>query len=55
MGHSQHDPAFAERRIWNAGRKLGAKRALKPQQVWAISYLRQWLENGEREHDDFRG
>jgi hypothetical protein len=28
------------RRPWNAGRKLGAKRALKQQQVWAIRF---WL------------
>ena len=41
MGHSEYDPAFAERRPWNAGRKLGAKRALKPQQVWAIRF---WLD-----------
>ena len=26
------------RRAWNAGRKLGAKRALKPQQVWAVRF-----------------
>jgi len=30
MGHFEYDPAFAERRPWNAGRKIGAKRALKP-------------------------
>lgn len=35
MGHSEFDPG-AKRRPWNAGRKLGAKRALKPQQVWAV-------------------
>jgi hypothetical protein len=34
MGRSEYDPAFRERRAWNAGRKLGAKRRLKPQQVW---------------------
>jgi integrase len=38
MGHSEYDPAYAERRAWNAGRTLGAKRALKPQQVWAIRF-----------------
>ncbi|MDP4026875.1 hypothetical protein Q8W71_30225 [Methylobacterium sp. NEAU 140] len=38
MGHSEHDPAVEERRPWNAGRKLGAKRALKPQQVWAVRF-----------------
>src|SRR5688500_10925137 len=39
MGHSVYDPAFAERWPWNTGRKLGAKQALKPQQVWAIRFL----------------
>ncbi|AWN44734.1 tyrosine-type recombinase/integrase [Methylobacterium durans] len=48
MGHSEHDPAFSERRSWNAGRKLGAKRALKPQQVWAI---RIWLDRERRVRD----
>ena len=48
MGHSEHDPAFAERRPWNAGRKLGAKRALKPQQVWAIRF---WLDRERRLRD----
>jgi integrase len=36
MGHSSLDPAFDEMRPWNEGRVVGAKRALKPQQVWAI-------------------
>ena len=44
MGHSEYDPASQERRAWNAGRKLGTKRPLKPQQVWAIRF---WL-NGKR-------
>lgn len=48
MGHSVYDPAFAERRPWNAGRKLGAKRALKPQQVWAIRF---WLDRERRLRD----
>ena len=38
MGHSEYDPAFAERRPWNAARKPGAKRSFKPQQVWAIRF-----------------
>jgi site-specific recombinase XerC len=37
MGHSEFDPG-AKRRPWNAGRKLGAKRPLKPQQVWAVRF-----------------
>jgi len=28
MGHSEYDPAAKERRPWNAGRMVGAKRAL---------------------------
>jgi integrase len=48
MGHSQYDPAFKNRRPWNAGRKLGAKRALKPQQVWAIRF---WLDGERRVRD----
>jgi len=27
MGHSEYDPAAKDRRLWNAGRMLGAKRA----------------------------
>ena len=48
MGHSTHDPGFAQRRPWNADRKLGAKRALKPQQIWAIRF---WLDREERLRD----
>ena len=48
MGHSQHDPDYKNRRPWNAGRKLGAKRALKPQQVWAIRF---WLDGERRVRD----
>ncbi len=48
MGHSEHDPTFRARRPWNAGRKLGAKRALKPQQVWAIRF---WLDQEQRVRD----
>jgi hypothetical protein len=32
MGHSEFDPASRERRPWNAGKMVGAKPALKPQQ-----------------------
>jgi hypothetical protein len=39
MGLSQYDPAAQERRAWNAGRKVGAKRALKPRQVSAIRFF----------------
>jgi hypothetical protein len=48
MGHSEYDPAAKERRPWNAGRMVGAKRALKPQQVWAIRF---WLDRERRQRD----
>jgi len=48
MGHSEFDPASRERRPWNAGRMVGAKRALKPQQVWAIRF---WLDRERRLRD----
>ncbi len=39
MGTSEFDPIAGERRPWNGGRKVGAKRALKPRQVWAIRFF----------------
>jgi hypothetical protein len=48
MGHSEYDPVSRELRAWNAGRKLGAKRALKPQRVWAIRF---WLDRERRLRD----
>jgi len=39
MGLSEFDPAVRERVSWNAGRKVGAKRALKPRQIWAIRFF----------------
>lgn len=48
MGHSEFDPGVKGKRPWNAGRKLGAKRALKPQQVWAIRF---WLDREGRLRD----
>jgi hypothetical protein len=48
MGHSEFDPASGERRPWNAGKMVGAKRALKPQQVWAIRF---WLDRERRLRD----
>lgn len=38
MGHSTHDPV-GDCHAWNFGRKLGAKRPLKPQQIWAIRFM----------------
>jgi site-specific recombinase XerC len=48
MGHSPLDPGFAERRPWNEGHLIGAKRALKQQQVWAIRF---WLDQHRRLRD----
>ena len=48
MGHSVYDPSVKDRRPWNAGRIVGAKRALKLQQVWAIRF---WLNNEHRLRD----
>ena len=39
MGKSEYDPVEADRRAWNSRRKAGAKRALKPRQVWAIRFF----------------
>ena len=39
MGLSEFDPAARDRVSWNAGRKVGAKRALKPRQIWAIRFF----------------
>lgn len=48
MGMSEFDPAAADRRAWNAGRKVGAKRPLKPRQVWAIRF---YLDQHRRMRD----
>jgi hypothetical protein len=48
MRHSEYDPRFRRRIPWNAGRKLGAKRALKSQQVWVI---RVWIDQERRGRD----
>ena len=39
MGKAEFDPVPRELRAWNAGRNVGAKRALKPRQVWAIRFF----------------
>ena len=39
MGHSEYDPAAQNRKAWNAGRQVGAKRPLKPRQVWQIRFF----------------
>ncbi|WP_062112295.1 tyrosine-type recombinase/integrase [Aureimonas sp. AU40] len=48
MGHTTFDPAGSARRAWNAGRTVGAKRAVKPPQVWAIRF---WLDHQGRLRD----
>jgi hypothetical protein len=39
MGISQYDPAAAGRSAWNAGKQVGAKRALKVRQIWSIRFF----------------
>ena len=46
MGHSSSDPV--DRPAWNMGRKLGAKRPLKPKEIWAIRF---WLDQDHRLRD----
>lgn len=48
MGHSEFEPASRDRRPSNDGKIIGAKRALKPQQVWAIRF---WLDRERRLRD----
>lgn len=48
MGHTTYEPAMSERRPWNAGKMIGAKRALKPRQVWQIRF---WLDRERRVRD----
>ncbi|WP_279483367.1 tyrosine-type recombinase/integrase [Aureimonas sp. SK2] len=48
MGHSHFDPVTSTRKAWNTGRVVGAKRALKPPQVWAIRF---WLDHEGRLRD----
>ncbi|RUW98828.1 integrase [Mesorhizobium sp. M8A.F.Ca.ET.059.01.1.1] len=39
MGHSHYELTARDRRAWNAGKKVGTKRPLKPRQVWAIRFF----------------
>jgi hypothetical protein len=48
MGLSGFDTAIRARRPWNAGRMVGAKRALNLRQVWAIRF---WLDREWRLRD----
>ena len=38
MGHSSYDPV-EQSPAWNAGKKLGAKRPLKPKEIWEIRFM----------------
>ncbi len=49
MGKSQFDPVGQKLIPWNAGRMIGAKRPLKPRDVWAIRfYLDEHLRRRDR-------
>lgn len=39
MGMSEFDPGASDRQAWNAGRKVGAKRPLKPKHIWGIRFF----------------
>lgn len=38
MGRTRFDPGYDNRRPWNAGRLVGAKRPFKVKQIWAIRF-----------------
>lgn len=38
MEMTKPETAAAKRQAWNAGRTVGAKRALKPKQIWQIGF-----------------
>jgi hypothetical protein len=48
MGQSTFDQVTNVTKAWNAGQMLGAKRALKPSQVWAIRF---WFDHEGRLRD----
>ena len=48
MGHSDLDPAIHDRSPWNAGKKVGPKRPLKPRDIWAIRF---YLDEHKRLRD----
>lgn len=47
MGYSAYDPA-RDRRAWNAGRFVGAKKPLKPPEIWQIRF---YLDHENRLRD----
>ena len=38
MEMPETEPTATKRQVWNAGRTVGAKRALKPKQIWEIRF-----------------
>lgn len=48
MGQAKYDPGFDDRRPWNAGKFVGAKRPLTPKQVWKVRFH---LERDQRMRD----
>jgi site-specific recombinase XerC len=38
MGHARYDPPPDQQQVWNAGKKVGAERALKQKQIWQIRF-----------------
>ncbi|UAJ08889.1 tyrosine-type recombinase/integrase [Glacieibacterium megasporae] len=39
MGHTTYEPVYNNRKAWNAGKTVGAKKPLKPKDVWAIRFF----------------
>ena len=39
METTEKEMPAAKRPVWNAGRRVGAKRALKPKQIWEIRFF----------------
>jgi len=39
MEMSETAPTATKRQVWNAGRTVGAKRALKPKEIWEIRFF----------------
>lgn len=48
MERSEYDPGYDNRTPWNAGRLVGAKRAFKVKQIWAIRFC---LDHEQRLQD----
>jgi integrase len=48
MGQAKYDPGYDDRRPWNAGKFVGAKRPLTPKQVWKVRFH---LERDQRMRD----